>query len=102
MNLYEIMKVENCMSKSSVYQYRFSFRLTEEFINRFETSAEVKYHRNFPKPSFNITFADGTRIVGVLRDVSFKAYFPPETAEPSKNSFESVLTENVSSYETGE
>ena len=102
MNLYEIKKVENCISKSAVYQYRFSFKLNEEFINSFGNAAEVKFHRNFPKPSFNITFSDGTKIIGVLRDVAFKAMFPLESADECKNRFEMILTEIVCSLKPGE
>ena len=101
MSLYEIKKVENCISKSSVYQYRFNFKLSEEFVNCFGNSAEVKFHRNFPKPSFNIIFPDGTKIIGVLHDVAFKVYFPPGSAEESKNSFESILAGNAGKYWSG-
>lgn len=102
MNIYEVKKVENCISKSAVFQYRFSFKLTEEFINRFDKHTEITYHRNFPKPSFNITYPDGTKIIGVLRDVAFKAMFPVESAEESKNRFESILTVIVSNQEPGD
>ncbi len=95
MSLYEIKKVDNCISKSAVFQYRFNFKFTEEFINRFEKNADIIIHKNFPKPSFSITYQDGTKIIGVLRDVAFKAMFPAESADESKKRFESVLTEIV-------
>ena len=98
MSSYEIKKVENCISKSSVFQYRFSFKVTDDFINMFQSSAELKVHRNFPKPSFDILFPDRTKIVGVLRDVAFKAMFPLESADVSKNKFETLLTEIVKNY----
>jgi hypothetical protein len=95
MSFFEIKKTENCISKSSVYQYRFDFKITEEFIGSFEKNAEVKIFKNFPKPSFCITFPDGTKIVGVLRDVAFKVMFPMERAEKCRSNFESVLTEKA-------
>lgn len=93
MSLYEIKKVENCISKSSIYQYRFNFKLTEEFIKKIGNADEIKFHRNFPKPSFNITFPDGTKIIGVLHDVAFKVMFPLEAEEDCKNRLEIILTE---------
>jgi len=102
MSLYEIKKVENCISKSAVFQYRFNFIVTEEFINEFKNPAEIKYHRNFPKPSFNIIYPDKTKIIGVLRDVAFKAFFPLESAEESKKNFDSILSGIVTNHEPGE
>ena len=101
MNLYEIKKVENCISKSAVYQYRFSFKIDEDFINRFGSSAEIKVHKNFPKPSFNIAFTDGTKVIGVFRDVAFKVMYPLESTEECKDRFETILAEITGSPEQG-
>ena len=102
MNFYEVKKVENCISRSSVFQYRFNFKFTEDFMKMFEPAAELKIHRNFPKPSFSLIFPDGTKITGVFKDVAFKAMFPLERAEMSKNNFEKLLTEVVQNYIPGE
>lgn len=91
MNYFTCNRVENCFSKTAVFQYRLSFKINDLFLNQFEQVGIVKCYRNFPRPYFNINLPDGTAVKGVMSDVALKVIFPFEAAEESKKIFEQLL-----------
>lgn len=91
MNVFTCNRVENCFSKTAIFQYQVHFKIDDRFLSRFEQVGIVKCHRNFPRPYFNITLPDGTAIKGILNDVVLKVIFPFEDAERSQKNFEQLL-----------
>ncbi len=99
MNVFTCSRVENCFSKTTVFQYLLRFKIGDQFLNQFESISRVKCYRNFPRPYFTIALPDGTAIKGVLGDVALKVIFPVETAETSKEKFEQLLISIAYQYE---
>jgi hypothetical protein len=92
MSSFECKKVENCFVNSASFQYRLGFKVDDEFLNRLEKiSATFKCRRDFPRPYFNATLADGTQVKGVIGDIVLKAVYPETDAVLSKEAFEQLL-----------
>ena len=94
-------RVQNCFSKTSIYQYRLNFKIDDRFLQQMEEIGTVKCHRNFPRPYFNISLPDGTEMKGVIGDVALKVVFPLASAAQSQIAFEQLLTEFVHRYQNG-
>ena len=91
MNHFICQRVENCFSKTAVFQYQLPVKMGDEFLQQFERVGNVRCRRDFPRPYFNIALSDGTAVKGVLNDVALKVIFPLVTADDSKASFEQLL-----------
>ena len=93
MKQYECKKVENCFGGAHIYEYRVGRKFTEDLINLFSTIGSLKFHKNFPRPFFQVTRSDGTTIKGVLGDTVIKVSFPVTEPQLSKQDFEKFLNE---------
>lgn len=91
MNYFTCNRVENCFSKTAIFQYQLNVKIDEFLLDQFQQVGIVKCQRNFPRPYFTIVLPDGTAIKGVLSDVALKVIFPFEAAEASKEVFEQLL-----------
>lgn len=95
MKVFECQRVENCFSKTALFQYGLPFKIDDPFLSQFEQVGNITCYRKFPRPYFKIFLSDGTEIKGVLSDTSLKVIFLPETSEKSKALFEQLLTQFV-------
>ncbi len=92
MSHFEGKKVENCFASSAVFQYRLDFKIDDEFLNWLEKiSATFKCRRDFSRPYFNGTLADGTQVKGVIGDIALKVVYPDNDSAISKEAFEKLL-----------
>ncbi|MBP2663308.1 MAG: hypothetical protein H6Q71_1256 [Firmicutes bacterium] len=101
MQQYECKKVENCFSGAHIYEYRLTIKVKEEFIEGFADSSSIKYHRNFPRPCFQVELSDGTTIKGVISDTVIRVNFPASNPQESKANFEIVLEDLLEQQQTG-
>ncbi len=93
MKMYECKKVENCFSGTHIYEYRLPFKVKEEIIECFGAFGSIKYHKNFPRPCFQVVTKSGTTIKGVITDNVIKVSFPTGNPQESKEHFELFLEE---------
>ena len=93
MKPYECKKVENCFSSSHMYEYRLPLKTREEVIEELGKGGQIKYYKNFPRPSFQIQFASGISIKGVIAEVVIRVRFPDDDPLTSQENFEQFLTE---------
>lgn len=91
MKHYECKKVENCFSGAHIYEYRLMMMADENLLESLSRIAVMKYYRNFPRPCFQATLADGTTIKGVIADAVIRVSFPDNHPENSKRNFETLL-----------
>ncbi len=98
MNDFECSKVENCFSKTAIYQYHLNFKLDLRFISYFEEVGLVKCHINLPRPYFKATLLDGVEAKGVLGDVAMRVAFPFADFERQKEWFEEFLRQSTKRY----
>lgn len=95
MNDFDCQRVENCFSKTALFQYGLSFKIDDSFLSQFEQVGKITCYRKFPRPYFKIFLSDGTEVKGVLSDISLKVSFQPATSEKSKALFEQLLTQFI-------
>ena len=92
MSHFECKKVENCFVSSAVFQYQLSFNIDEDFLSRLEKiSSTFKCRRDFFRPYFNATLADGTQIKGVIGDIALKVVYLDNDSAISRDAFEELL-----------
>ncbi|WP_371380657.1 hypothetical protein [Sporomusa aerivorans] len=98
MNHFKWKKVENCFGGANVYEYRLAVRIDEALLACFGGLGSLTCHRNFPRPFFQTTLADGTSFKGVINDSVIKVSFPDGDAATSKNSFDNLLAEMLAKH----
>ena len=93
MSHFECKKVENCFVSTAVFQYRLGYKIDDEFIDWLEKiSITCKCRRDFPRPYFNATLADGTQVKGILGDIAVKVVYPDNDSTMCKEAFEKNLS----------
>lgn len=93
MKRYECKKIENCFTSSHMYEYRLPLKTAEEIIEQLGMNGQIKYFKNFPRPSFQIQFVSGITIKGVIADVVIRVSFPDTEPLTHQKIFEQSLTE---------
>ena len=94
-------QVQNCFSKTAIYQYRLNFKIDDRFLRQLEAAGTVKCQWNFPRPYFHVSLPDGTELKGVIGDVALKVVFPFASVGQSKIGFEQLLAEFVHIHQNG-
>ncbi len=96
MSHFECKRVENCFASSAVYQYRLGYKIDDEFLAWLANiSSAFKCRRDFPRPYFNATLADGTQVKGVIGDIAMKVVYPDDNSDQCKEAFEKLLSAAV-------
>lgn len=76
-----------------MYEYRLPLKTREEFIEQLGKNGQIKYYKNFPRPSFQIQFVSGISIKGVIADGVIRVSFPEVDPLETQKNFEQFLTE---------
>jgi hypothetical protein len=75
-----------------MYEYRLPLKTGEEVIEELGMEGQIKYYKNFPRPSFQIQLTGGIIIKGVIADVVIRVSFPADNPLKSQENFEKSLT----------
>ena len=89
--LYECRKKENCFSGAQVYEYRLFAGGNEVLLDILGTVGDLTIKMHFPRPFFQVVFADGTTVSGILQDNVMKAVFPEKKWQDSRRCWETLL-----------
>ena len=76
MRLFEIKNVEDCFDGSSVFQYWFEDRWTEDEILSLSILGKVEYFPEFPRPFFRVTGETGLQLKGVEGENNCRVILP--------------------------
>jgi len=88
---FETQKVEDCFDGSSIFEYKVYKEIKEEFIIKLNIFGKLYYYKEFPRPFFKIKIQNGSEILGVQGECSFRVVYCKKCKEIYKDFFENDL-----------
>jgi hypothetical protein len=93
MKIISIEKQEHCIGGDFMFIYHFDGQWNKERIMSMARLGQLQYHKNFPRPFFQIKCPDGTLVKGVEFAAEFRVIFPRKNPGTAETNFKQQLWE---------